>query len=106
MNNKQKIRYIIDWIKTYASNTAKPTKSLIVGVSGGIDSALTSTLCAMSGLESILIRIPIKSKDISLSREHCDYLIDNFDGINDIVLYGGGNPPPVGDYVGAGGKQG
>ena len=81
MNNKQKIRYIINWIKTYALNTAKPTKSLIVGVSGGIDSALTSTLCAMSGLESILIRIPIKSKDISLSREHCEYLIDNFDNV-------------------------
>ena len=81
MDNKQKIKYIIDWIKTYALSITKSPKSLIVGVSGGIDSALTSTLCAMSGLESILIRIPIKSKDISLSREHCDYLTDNFDNV-------------------------
>jgi NAD+ synthase len=78
MNNKQKIKYIIDWIKTYASSITKSPKSLIVGVSGGIDSALTSMLCAMSGLELILIKIPIKSKDISLSREHCDYLTNNF----------------------------
>ena len=58
MNNKQKIKYIIDWIKTYASSITKSPKSLIVGVSGGIDSALTSMLCAMSGLELILIKIP------------------------------------------------
>ena len=50
-----KYQYIVDWIKNYANDNN--IKSLVVGVSGGIDSAVTSTLCALTGLELSLIHI-------------------------------------------------
>ncbi len=48
---------ITDWIRDYAQNAGIST--LVVGVSGGIDSAVTSTLCARSGLRTIVLNMPI-----------------------------------------------
>ena len=52
MNTKDKINYISDWIKTYAKTNN--FKSLVIGISGGIDSAVTSTLSAKTGLKTIV----------------------------------------------------
>ena len=82
MNNKKVISYIVTWIKDYVDNRSSGINSLVVGVSGGIDSALTSTLCAMTGLNTILVKIPINSKDISLSRLHCEALTSKHQNIN------------------------
>ena len=49
MNDQDTIRHIVDWINQYVSNMPKPAESLIVGISGGIDSSLTSTLASMTG---------------------------------------------------------
>ena len=81
MNNNKVINYIVNWINTYTDNEAPNIKSLIVGVSGGIDSALTSILCAMTGIKTILVKIPLHSKDISLSRDHCSDLEKRFNNI-------------------------
>ena len=48
---------IVDWIRDYADKHNKD--SLIVGVSGGIDSAVTSTLCAKTGLPTLCVEMPI-----------------------------------------------
>ena len=48
---------IADWIRDYADGNGITT--LVVGVSGGIDSAVTSTLCAKTGLETIALNMPI-----------------------------------------------
>jgi len=59
MNNREKIDFITKWINDYVSDMQTQAKTLIVGVSGGIDSALTSTICALTGLKTIAVRIPI-----------------------------------------------
>ncbi len=51
MNNKDKIVYISKWIKDYAISINKNPTTLVIGVSGGVDSALTSILCARTGLK-------------------------------------------------------
>jgi len=84
MNSKDKIEYIINWIKNYTKSIKSQPVSLIIGVSGGVDSALTSTLCAHSGLKTIAISMPIKqnSSQHDLSLRHLDYLKKNFDNVD------------------------
>tara|TARA_B100001778_G_scaffold51326_1_gene38509 strand:+ start:3753 stop:4505 length:753 start_codon:yes stop_codon:yes gene_type:complete len=81
MNKRNVIEYIVEWIKEYSSTESSNIKSLVVGVSGGIDSALTSTLCAMTNIKTILVKIPLNSKDISLSREHCNSLREQYNNV-------------------------
>ncbi|MBT3548794.1 MAG: NAD(+) synthase [Gammaproteobacteria bacterium] len=81
MDNKKVILYIVNWIKDYVSSSNYDIKSLVVGVSGGIDSALTSILCAKTGIQTIAIKIPLKTKDLTLSKGHCDFLISNYDNV-------------------------
>ena len=55
MNSKDKIVYISNWIKDYAKSINNNPTTLVIGVSGGVDSALTSTLCAQTGLKTICL---------------------------------------------------
>ncbi len=84
MNSKNKISYIVNWIKNYTKTIKSEPVSLIIGVSGGVDSALTSTLCAHTGLKTIAISMPIKqnSSQHDLSLRHLDYLTKNFDNVD------------------------
>ncbi len=84
MNSKDKIEYIVNWIKNYTKSIKSQPVSLIIGVSGGVDSALTSTLCAHTGLKTIAISMPIKqnSSQHDLSLRHLDYLKKNFDNVD------------------------
>ncbi len=81
INNKKVIAHIVNWLKQYIENTDGKISSLVVGVSGGIDSAVTSTLCAMTGIKTILLKLPIKSSDMSLSISHCQFLENTFDNV-------------------------
>ena len=69
---------IVEWIKTYAEGNG--IKSLVVGVSGGIDSAVTSTLAAETGLMTYCIGMPLlqKEEQESLSDIHLDWLGDTY----------------------------
>ncbi len=80
MNNQDKINFIVGWITDYVSKMPNPAKSLIVGVSGGIDSALTSTLASMTGLRTFALSMPIStsSNNSSLSSVHGQWLEDKF----------------------------
>ena len=73
---------IVKWIKNYCEQYG--IKSLIIGVSGGIDSALTSTLCALTDLETILLTMPIhQSPDQHLrGLRHIDWLKDNHSNVS------------------------
>ena len=55
---KQRIKHIVKWIKTYARSAKIDT--LVVGISGGIDSSVVSTLCAETGLNTIVVQMPIR----------------------------------------------
>ena len=81
MKSKQQINYITKWIKDYA--TKNKIKTLVVGVSGGIDSAVVSTLCARTGLTTIAVSMPIKQSKTThkLSMAHGAWLADNFDNV-------------------------
>jgi NAD+ synthase len=80
MNSSKVILHIVKWIKNYVKSSDN-VKSLVIGVSGGIDSALTSTLCAMTGIPTIVIKIPLKTKDYSLSKMHCDFLSSKYSNV-------------------------
>ena len=84
MNSKDKIEYIANWIKNYTKTIKTQPVTLVIGVSGGVDSALTSTLCAHTGLKTIAISMPIKqnSSQHDLSLRHLDYLKKNFDNVD------------------------
>jgi len=66
------------WLKNYAINAGRP--AFVIGVSGGVDSALVSTLCAMTGLPTHCVVLPCQSKDNETDRgiKHIDWLQDNF----------------------------
>ena len=81
MDNKKVALHIVEWIKDYVKSYDYTIKSLVVGVSGGVDSALTSTLCAMTGIQTIVIKIPLKTKDFSLSNEHCNFLLSKYENV-------------------------
>ena len=80
MNTDKKITYISNWIKEYAMSLPFRPPSLIIGVSGGIDSAVVSTLCAKTGLKTIAVSMPIKqnSSQHDLSIRHLKWLKDKF----------------------------
>ena len=58
VTSKQRIRHIVKWIKDYARSAKINT--LVVGISGGIDSSVVSALCAETGLKTIVVQMPIR----------------------------------------------
>ena len=73
---------ITTWIRDYAVNNS--LDSLCVGVSGGIDSAVVSTLCARTGLPTHVLSMPIRQKEDqhTLSVDHCLWLLENYDNVH------------------------
>lgn len=76
--------HIVNWLKEYALNAK--VNGFVVGISGGIDSAVTSTLCAKTGFEVLCIEMPIHQAESHVSRayEHIDFLKTSFNNVSDI----------------------
>ena len=72
---------IIKWLKDY--NKESKTKCFVVGISGGIDSATVSTLCAMTGIETHVVSLPIlqNSTQLKLANNHINWLKLNFKNV-------------------------
>jgi NAD+ synthase len=83
MKVTEKITYISNWIKNYVDQMPIKARSLIIGISGGIDSSVSSTLSAMTGLKTIVLSMPIKQKSTQhdLSLKHQNWLIKNFKNV-------------------------
>ena len=83
MNIESKTHFIKDWIANYVAEMSSPANSLILGISGGIDSSVSSTLSAMTGLKTIVLSMPIKQKSSQhdLSLKHQEWLIKNFNNV-------------------------
>ena len=83
MTPSEKVKYISNWIKTYVDKTPSKAQSLVIGISGGIDSSVSSTLSAMTGLKTIVLSMPIKQKENQhdLSLKHQEWLIKNFKNV-------------------------
>jgi NAD+ synthase len=77
---------ISNWILNYAKENS--ISSLIVGVSGGIDSAVTSTLCAKTGLRTIAVNMPINQakSQYNLSNQHMDWLVSKWDNVESQII--------------------
>ena len=88
MDVSQKASFISNWIKDYVNNMPKKAKSLVIGVSGGIDSSVSSTLSAMTGLRTIVLSMPIKQKaeQHDLSQKHKEWLKNKFSNVEGYTL--------------------
>lgn len=75
------IEHIVNWLSNYA-NQAK-SKGFVVGVSGGIDSAVVSTLAAKTGLPTIVLEMPIhqKADQIARAQEHINQLKKHYTNV-------------------------
>ena len=83
MNSAEKVKYISNWIKSYVDQMPTKAESLVIGISGGIDSSVSSTLSAMTGLKTIVLSMPIKQKENQhdLSLKHQDWLVKKFKNV-------------------------
>lgn len=81
MQTKKVIDYIVNWLKDYATNAG--VNGFVIGVSGGIDSAVTSTLCAKTGLPLLCLEMPIHQAPSQVNRalKHIDWLQSKFNKV-------------------------
>ncbi len=88
MDASKKVIFIKDWILSYVNSMPKKAESLVIGISGGIDSSVSSTLSAMTGLKTIVLSMPIKQKDNQhdLSLRHQEWLKKNFKNVQGHTL--------------------
>jgi len=88
MKPLEKAHFISNWIKDYVENMPSKAQSLVVGISGGIDSSVSSTLSAMTGIKTIVLSMPIKqeSSQHDLSLKHQEWLVKNFNNVEAHIL--------------------
>ena len=86
MNNSKVIKHIVNWLNSYSKNSN--TKGFIVGISGGIDSAVTSTLCSKTGLKTICVEMPIfqSKEELERSKNHISWLKSNYDNVQSLHI--------------------
>jgi NAD+ synthase len=95
MKTEKVATHIITWLKEYAESAQ--IKGFVLGVSGGIDSAVTSTLCAKTGLPTLCLEMPIhqSEKQVSRAENHIKWLQDNFKNVSKTTV----NLTPVFDSL-------
>lgn len=89
---EQKIDYnvvnaqVADWIREYVSENG--IKSLVIGVSGGIDSAVVSYLCGLTGIKTFAISMPIHQAESHLIRanNHIAWLKEHFSNVEGMTM--------------------
>ena len=88
MQVDKRIDYIKNWISEYCKSMPKEPDSLVVGISGGIDSSVTSTLCALTGKKTIVLLIPIKQikEQHSLGVKHQEWLKNKFKNVESYLI--------------------
>ena len=88
MKPLDKAQFINNWIKDYTQRMPSKARSLVIGISGGIDSSVSSTLSAMTGLKTIVLSMPIKQKSSQhdLSLKHQEWLVKNFNNVEAHII--------------------
>ncbi len=83
MQTLDRINKIKDWITSYCKSMPKEASTLVIGISGGIDSSVTSTLCALTGKKTIVLSMPIKQikEQHDLSLKHQEWLKNKFKNV-------------------------
>ena len=82
MNTEKVVDFIVNWLKEYAENAKM--NGFVIGISGGIDSAVTSTLCAKTGLPTLCVEMPIHQakNQVSRGKEHIEQLKRKFPNVS------------------------
>ena len=82
MKTEKVVDHIVNWLKEYAVNAKM--NGFVIGISGGVDSAVTSTLCAKTGLELLCLEMPIHQAPSQVSRaiNHINWLKENFNAVS------------------------
>lgn len=77
--------HIVNWLKTYATNAK--VNGFVVGISGGVDSAVTSALCAQTGLKVLCVEMPIHQdpKQVNRGKEHIEQLKNRFTNVTNVI---------------------
>ena len=88
MDVKKRANIITDWINNYCDSTSYKPKALVVGISGGIDSSVVSTLCANTGRKTIVLTMPIKQikSQHDLSLTHAKWLKQKYKNVEHHLL--------------------
>ena len=88
MQISERINYIKNWINDYCKSMPKEPDSLVIGISGGIDSSVTSTLCALTGKKTIVLSMPIKQikEQHSLGAKHQEWLKNKFKNVESYLI--------------------
>jgi NAD+ synthase len=83
MKPSEKTKFISNWIKSYVDQMPSRAQSLVIGISGGIDSSVSSTLSAMTGIKTIVLTMPIRQNDDQhdLSLKHQEWLKKKFNNV-------------------------
>ncbi len=78
-------QHIVNWLKEYA--IASKTNGFVVGISGGVDSAVTSTLCAQTGFPILCVEMPIHQNESHVNRgkEHIEQLKNRFPNVQSVI---------------------
>ncbi|WP_299535265.1 NAD(+) synthase [Ulvibacterium sp.] len=81
MQTEKVVDHIVKWLKDYTINAKM--KGFVVGVSGGIDSAVTSTLCARTSLDVLCLEMPIhqSEKQVNRAANHIDWLQEHYPNV-------------------------
>ena len=88
MTAADRVQFIKNWIKNYCNSMEKKPDSLVVGVSGGIDSAVVSTISAMTGMKVKALSMPIRQLKFQddLSRAHLKWLKSKFSNVDEVII--------------------
>ena len=88
MDTKKKVDFIKNWIQNYVNTMPAKANSLVICISGGIDSSVSSTLCALTGMKTIVLSMPIKQKSTQhdLSLKHQEWLKKNFSNVEGYTI--------------------
>lgn len=83
MQTEKVTKHIVNWLKEYATNAK--VNGFVVGISGGIDSAVTSTLCAETGFEVLCLEMPIHQgiHQVNRAKEHIEQLKKRYPNVSD-----------------------
>lgn len=86
MKKQEVVQYIVNWLTNYCEQSK--TNGFVIGISGGIDSALTSILCAKTGKKVLCLNMPIHQHKAEYDRghEHIEWLKKNFSNVESVEV--------------------
>ncbi len=86
MQTEKVVNHIVAWLKDYA--TAANMNGFTIGISGGIDSAVTSALCAKTGMRTLCVEMPIHQElsQVTRGKQHIDFLKNHFANVTNLEV--------------------